>query len=97
MHRAENLLNASGYSKDGASVLVDQVLQPVIEVAPEGRSVMIRARNLDLSGASGANGYWSAGTLEGSAGLQDGTWKLDSLGSRQNWTAAFPGGWAHTQ
>jgi hypothetical protein len=94
---AENLLDASGYSNDDTSVFVDQVLQPVIEVAPDGHSATIRARNLDLGGVSGAEGYWSAGTLEGHAGLQDDTWKLDSLDAREDWRAAYPGGWTRTQ
>jgi ketosteroid isomerase-like protein len=96
---AENLLNAYGYSQDdapaadGGSLFADQLLQPVIEVAPEGKSAKVRARMLNPTGKSGGPGYWSAGSIEGQIVLERGTWKFETLRSAATWSAPYPGGW----
>ncbi len=96
---AEHVLNAHGYSVDrspmagGDVIFVDQVLQPVIEGAADGKSAKVRARTLDLTGTSGAAGFWRAGTIEGDAVFAGGAWKLDKLRTTSTWTAPYPGGW----
>ena len=95
---AENLIGAYGYDRDdspaaGGSVFVSQILQPVIDVAPDGKSAKIRARILDLGGTSGAAGYWSAAAFEGQIVSKGGIWKLAKLGSNSTWSAPYPGGW----
>jgi hypothetical protein len=69
-------------------------MQPVIEVSPDGKSVKVRARQLNLGGVSGGAGFWMAGTLEGQVVLADGAWKFQTLGSSPVWSAPYPGGWA---
>jgi hypothetical protein len=96
---AENLIGAYGYDRDDSpaadgSIFVDQILQPVIEVAPDGRSAKVRARRLDLGGTSRGAGYWTSGTLEGRIVSKDGAWRFDTLRSASTWTAPYPGGWA---
>ena len=92
---AENLLNAYGYDHDDQeSIFVDQVLQPVIDGAPDGKSAKIRARRLDLGGTSGGPGNWTAGSVEGQMDSKNGVWKFDLLRSPTTWTAPYPGGWA---
>jgi len=97
---AENLIGAYGYGRDdaaaaqGGTLFASQILQPVIDVAPDGKSAKVRARTLDLGGASGGAGYWSAGTLEGRIVSEQGTWTLEMLGSASVWSAPYPGGWA---
>lgn len=76
------------------SVFVNQILQPVIDVAPGGKSVKVRARRLDLGGTSGGAGYWKAGSLEGAIVSEQGKWKIQTLRSSPRWTASYPGGWA---
>lgn len=74
-------------------LFASQILQPVIEVAPDGRSAKVRARRLDLGGTSGGAGYWSAGTLEGQIVSDQGSWKFQIARSASVWTAPYPGGW----
>jgi hypothetical protein len=97
---AENLIGAYGYDRDdspsaeGGTLFASQILQPVIDVAPDGKSAKVRARRLDLGGISGGAGYWTAGTLEGQIVSENASWKLEALRSTSIWSAPFPGGWA---
>jgi hypothetical protein len=77
-----------------SSIFVHQLLQSVIDVAPDGRSATVRARRLDLGGISGGAGYWTAGTLEGQIVLEQGNWRFQTVRSSARWTAPYPGGWA---
>lgn len=96
----ENLIGAFGYGRDGTATsdggtsFVSQVLQPVIEIAPDGRSAKIRARLLELRGTSGGAGAWAAGMYEGTAVLQNRTWKLQRFDLSRTWSGPYPGGWA---
>ena len=81
-------------TKSGSSIFVNQILQPVIDVAADGRSAKIRGRLLDLGGTSGSAGYWTAGTFEGEIVSEQGTWKFRTARSSSRWSAPYPGGWA---
>jgi hypothetical protein len=97
---AENLIGAHGYSLDDSPFaqvgtnFVTQILQPVIEVAPDGKSARVRARTLSLGGTSGAAGYWTAGTYEDQIQFTQGSWHLQSTRSTTVWSGPYPGGWA---
>ena len=96
---AENLIGAYGYGRDdaaaagGGTLFASQILQPVIDVAPDGKSARVRARTLDLGGTSGGAGYWSAGSLEGRIVLEQGRWRFQTERSTSRWSAPYPGGW----
>jgi len=96
----ENLIGAFGYSRDGAArsdggvSFVSQILQPVIEIARDGRSAKTRTRLLELRGTSGGAGAWSAGVYTGTAVKQDGSWKLQMFDLDRTWSGPYPGGWA---
>jgi hypothetical protein len=95
---AENLIGAYGYDRDDSpavdgSIFVSQILQPVIDVAPDGKRAKVRARRLDLVGTSGGAGYWTAGTLEGQIVSEQGAWRFEMLRSSSAWSAPYPGGW----
>ena len=100
---AEQLIDAYGYGRDdapsaeGGNIFVNQVLQPVIDVARDGRSAKVHARLLNLGGISGGAGYWSAGSLEGSLIQEGGAWKFQTAGPATVWSAPYPGGWAGVQ
>jgi hypothetical protein len=100
---AEHLLDAYGYSRDdsksarGDTLFASQVLQPVIEVGAEGKSAKIRARLLELTGTSGAAGYWSSAELGSQIVFINGTWTLTPPRISSTWTAPYPGGWGKTQ
>jgi len=95
---AENLIGAYGYDQDDSpaadgSIFVSQILQPVIDIAPDGKSAKVHARQLDLGGTSGGAGYWSAGTFEGQIVSEQGSWRLQTARSTAGWSARYPGGW----
>ena len=96
----ENLIGAFGYGRDGGALsdgrtsLVSQILQPVIEIARDGRSAKTRARLLELQGTSGGAGAWAAGVYQGTAAQQDGSWKLQTLDLDPTWSGPYPAGWA---
>jgi hypothetical protein len=70
------------------------MLQPVIDVAQDGKSAKVRVRLLDLGGTSGVAGYWTAGTLEGEIVSRQGAWRFQAVRSASRWSAPYPGGWA---
>jgi hypothetical protein len=76
------------------SAFVNQILQPVIDVAPDGKSAKVRARLLNLSGVSGGAGYWTAGTFEGEIVSEQGRCTFQTARSSSRWSAPYPGGWA---
>jgi SnoaL-like domain len=77
-----------------SSIFVNQILQPVIDIAPDGKSAKFRARLLDLGGTSGGAGYWKAGTFEGQIISEHGAWRFQAAHSSSRWSAPYPGGWA---
>ena len=77
-----------------SSIFVNQILQPVIDIAPDGKSAKVRARLLDLGGTSGGAGYWTAGTFEGQIVSEQGAWRFQTARSTSVWSAPYPGGWA---
>jgi hypothetical protein len=85
---------ALGYLAQGETIFVNQILQPVIGIAPDGRSAKIRARLLDLGGTSSGAGYWTAGAFEGQIVSQQGAWRFQTAHSPSGWSAPYPGGWA---
>jgi len=86
----------SDNTTSGSAILVNQILQPVIDVAPDGKSAKVRARLLDLGGTSGGTGNWTAGTFEGQIVSEQGTWKFRTAHSSAGWSVPYPGGWART-
>jgi SnoaL-like domain len=81
-------------ASSGGSVFVNQILQPVIDVAPDGKSATLRARLFDLGGASGGAGYWKAAAFEGRIVSEHGQWRFQTARSIARWSAPYPGGWA---
>jgi hypothetical protein len=65
---------------------IHQTVQPVIQVAPDGKSATIRARLLKVGGK---DGELAGGTYEGRVILRDATWKLQSLTLKPAWSSPF--------
>jgi hypothetical protein len=78
----------------GENILVNQLMQPVIGIAPGGKSAKVRARLLDPGDTSVGAGYWTAGTFEGQIVLEQGAWRFETARSSSAWSARYPGGWA---
>lgn len=81
-------------STEENSIFVNQILQPVINIAPDGKSARVRARLLNLGGTSGGAGYWRAGAFESQIVWEQGKWKFQTARSTAGWSAPYPGGWA---
>jgi hypothetical protein len=77
-----------------SSIFVNQILQPVIDIAPDGKSAKVRARLLDLGNTSRGAGFWTAGTLQGKIVSEQGAWRFQTARSVSTWSAPYPGGWA---
>jgi len=75
-------------------VRVHQIIQPVIHVAPDGKSAKIRARLLELGGTSGGDGSWTAGVYEDQLAIEGGEWKFQTMDLDYTWSAPYRGGWA---
>ena len=76
-------------------VLLHQLVQPVIHVAPDGQSARMRVRLFQLAGPSGGSGSWIAGIYECRTGLEDGAWKFMEMKLDYTWTADYKRGWAN--
>jgi hypothetical protein len=81
----------------GGTAFVNQILQPVIDAAPDGKNARIQARLLELGGTSGGVGYWTAGSFEAQIVSEQDTWKFQMARSSPVWSAPYPGGWARTR
>lgn len=80
-----NTLDRSSLSNtEPGSSAVHQTLQPVISLAPDGKSATIRARLLKVDGRSGG---LAGGTYEGRATNHDGAWRIQSLTLNQQWSS----------
>jgi hypothetical protein len=99
-HAAENLAAAYGYSLDEPApaesnvFALHQVVQPVIHVAPDGRSARVRVRAFQLGNAAGGEGNWLSGIYEGATRADAGGWTLAGMNLTRVWTAPSRGGWA---
>ena len=97
-HASENITTAYGYAMDDSksdtsSLMVHQIVQPVITVSADGRSSKIRARLFQLAGPAGGQGTWASGIYENTAVDDNGSWKLSGTNLQNSWTALSRGGW----
>jgi hypothetical protein len=88
---ASLFLKPSRNTTSESSIFVNQILQPVIDIAPDGKSARVRARLLDLGNMSGGAGYWTAGTFEGQIVSEQGVWRFQTARSASTWSAPY--GW----
>jgi hypothetical protein len=73
-------------TESGNSPTVHQTVQPVIHLAPDGKSATIRARVLKVGGK--VNGF-AGGIYEGRAINGGGSWRFQSLTLKQVWSSPF--------
>ena len=83
----ENLVSAHGYYQEDSDARssVHQSVQPVINLAPDGKSATIRARLLKVDGKAGG---FASGTYEGRA-INGVGWELESMTLKPRWTSPF--------
>jgi hypothetical protein len=69
-------------------------IQPVINVAPDGRTAKGRWRAVIASGDYGQSARWGEGTYENEYVKEDGVWKIASVHWYQTFMVPYEGGWA---
>jgi len=92
---------------DGAIGLRDgriynhMVLQPVVDVAPDGKSAKGRWRVLAMIGRLGGpvnkpagQANWAGGVYENTYVKEDGVWKIKDLRYYDDFSSGYEGGWA---
>ncbi|HEX6998736.1 MAG TPA: nuclear transport factor 2 family protein [Gammaproteobacteria bacterium] len=67
-------------------------MQPVIEVAADGRSAKIRSRMMQQL-SFGSRASMGAAVYENEAVKEDGVWKFARVHAYNTWTAGYDGGW----
>ncbi len=94
-HVKEFLIRVFGRGKEGPTenVLLNHLqLQPVIDVAPDGKTAKIRSRVWQQM-AFGPRAALAGGVYENEAVLEDGVWKLSKDHVYNTFTASYTGGW----
>lgn len=88
-------LRASGPEGPQKDVLNDQLqLQPLIDVAADGRTAKVRSRLLRQGRAPDGRALWGAGLYENELVNVDGVWKFTKLRLYPMFTVDYTRGWA---
>jgi hypothetical protein len=83
--------------RTGSGMTLHQKLQPVITVAPDGRSAKVRERLFQMNSAEKAAGSYIGGIYEDSCVLEDGVWKISGMDLDYTWLANYAGGWGQVK
>jgi hypothetical protein len=88
-------LKASGPEGPVKGALDSQLqLQPVIHVAPDGRSARVRSRLLQLTRNAQGIPMWGGGIYESELVQEGGTWKFRRMHLYRTYKVSYKGGWA---
>ncbi len=88
-------LKSSGPEGPVKNALNSQLqLQPVIDVAADGRTAKIRSRVLQLTRDAQGRPMWGGGVYENDLVNENGTWKLKRLHLYRTYKVNYKGGWA---
>ena len=80
-----------------AGMTLHQKIQPVVTVAPDGRSAHIRERLLQLNSSPTAAGSYIGGIYENQCVLEDGVWKISAMDLDYVWLGDYATGWTHVK
>ena len=69
-------------------------LQPLVTVAPDGKTAQLRARFFGQVGEYKKSGVWGMGTYENEYEKQDGVWKIKTLHAYFRMYTPYDKGWA---
>jgi len=73
------------------------VLQPVVDVAADGKSAKGRWRELALLGQMNAEAGWAGGIYENTYVKERGVWKIKDLHYYVSFNAPYEGGWGNVK
>jgi hypothetical protein len=73
------------------------ILQPVIDVAADGRTARGRWRAVIMAGQYRQSAVWGEGPYENEYVKQNGVWKIKALHWYQTYIVPYEGGWAHNK
>ena len=79
--------------RKGSFMTLPQKVQPVITVAPDGRSARVRERLLQLNSSTNAAGSYIGGIYEDECVLEDGVWKISGMDLDYTWIGDYADGW----
>ena len=91
--RIEAFLKASGVALGQSELRETPVMQPVVNVAPDGLSARARWRSLVLGGAYGQDGRWQEGPYENEYVKENGSWKIAKLHWYVTVSGSYDKGW----
>ncbi len=91
--RIEAFLRASGAALGQSELRETPIMQPVINVAPDGQSAKARWRSLIMGGVYGQDGRWQEGPYENEYVKEDGVWKISRLHWYVTMTGSYDQGW----
>jgi hypothetical protein len=69
-------------------------LQPVIHIAPDGKTANVRSRPFIMFGIYNVNAQWGSGVYENRFVKEDGVWKIDYLHGYWTFYTNYEDGWA---
>lgn len=69
-------------------------LQPVINVAPDGKTAKVRLRLLQMMGEAGRSAGWGGAVYENQMVKEDGVWKFKVDHAYNTYNVAYDGGWS---
>lgn len=79
--------------RTGPNMTLHQKIQPVITVAPDGRSARIRERLFQLNSSPAAPGSYIGGIYENEVELEAGVWKIAGMDLDYVWLGDYATGW----
>lgn len=91
--RIESFLRASGVALGQSELRETPIMQPVVNVAPDGRSARARWRSLVMAGVYGQDGRWQEGPYENEYVKENGVWKIAKLHWYVTVTGSYDQGW----
>ena len=68
-------------------------LQPVVDIAADGKTARVRSREFAMTGKFGGQGFWSEGIYENKYVKQNGVWKIQSLHFYPTFITDYDKGW----
>jgi hypothetical protein len=95
--RVRQYLHALGHGHVGLAygeLNTHMTVQPVIDVAPDGRTAKGRWRALVMTGIYGKSADWGEGPYENDYIKQNGVWKIEKVHWYQTYMVPYRGGWA---